>query len=874
MARAGKKPQLRTCSVCNKPGHNKSRCPDFVFVKETKNIQAPTLKMFIYETPRDISSPHLVDLKRKNNPWEQVGSFSPDQTISAYHNYQTALHSPPPTKIQTLPRLEEPRVQLIRPKKRLSFFASICERYESWREDKATQKTLQKLEDKFTEIEKNSELKITFASPAVTPEERLGDLIADAVLAQSYLSELKVAKPQAKPAGQPLDFKHLFLKTSWQAAILVALLVVPFQANSYYRELKNTTGQIAADGTEGYMALQDSTTAIMQSDLAGAGNSVLTALDKFNRAVEAMNSNHQLLQKIASAVPIVSNEVQSRQRLITAGQKIALGNTYLIKGLTESQASTSTALTDKIALVTAHLKAAVPNYRTALEDLSAVDAGVLPLEYQSSFKDFRLLFSAFLGDLDNLAEIGEAVNEVFGGQGLRRYLLVFQNPYEIRPTGGFLGSYAIMDIKDGKISELNIPPGGSYALQGQLDESVEPPTPLLLSNKRWEFQDSNWFPDFPASAEKMMWFYRHSRNVTVDGVIAVNATVLERLLSVIGPVTDANRSLELTATSAIGIIQQVVEEGPEKKENKPKQILADLAPQFINFLYSAKAEQILPLMVNLSDALEKKEIQAYFTDLSVEKTMKNFGWAGQILPSKDGQDYLAVINANIQGQKSDAEIKQTITHQAVVSADGSVLDTVVITREHQGIPGEKLYGQTNINYVRVYVPEGSELISAGGFTWPDERKFRAPEPWTIKDEFLTATEKEIKYDETTGTRITNEFGKTAFGNWIILEPGESRQVQFTYRLPFKLQMDSPQTSEQNFVKKIISEDYLTSRYQLIVQKQSGQNSDFESQIIYPAPWHPSWSDGDSVALAANGIGIGITSLNSDSVWSLVMKKEK
>jgi Protein of unknown function (DUF4012) len=874
MARAGKKPQLRTCSVCNKPGHNKSRCPDFLRTRETKNVPAPALKMFIYEAPRNVASPHLVNLKHKHNPWEDVGSFSPEQTVSAYQNYQNAFHSPMPEKIQTLPRIDEPSVQLIRPKNSPSIFVSLRERYESWQEDRATQKTLIKMESKFSEIEKIEEAKDMAAQVPLTAEERLADLIADAMLIQFYRDVEINEKRRTASSEHPMDFKHLFWKMSWRAAILIALLVVPFQANSYYRALKTTTGQIAADGTEGFMALQDSTAAIMQSNLTGAEDSVLTALNKFNRAIEAMNSNHQLLQKIASAVPVVSNEVQSRQKLITAGQKIALGNTYLIKGLSESQANASSTLTDKIALVTAHLKAAVPNYRTALDDLSAVDAGVLPLEYQSSFKDFRLLFSTFLNDLDSLVELGEAVNEVFGGQGLRRYLLVFQNPHEIRPTGGFLGSYAIIDIKDGKISDLNIPPGGSYALRGQLDESVEPPTPLLLSNKRWEFQDANWFPDFPASAEKMMWFYRHSRNVTVDGVIAVNATVLERLLSVIGPITDLNRSIELTATSAVAIIQQVVEEGPEKKDNKPKQILADLAPQFINYLYGAKAEQILPLMINLSDALEKKEIQAYFTDLSVEKTVKDFGWAGQILPSKDGQDYLAVINANIQGQKSDAEIKQTITHQAVVSEDGTVLDTVVITREHTGIPGTKLYGQTNINYVRVYVPQGSELISAGGFTWPDERKFRAPDPWTTKDAFLTAQEKEIKYDETTGTRITNEFGKTAFANWIILEPGESRQVQFTYRLPFKVQMDYPQASEQNFVKKLISEDYLTSRYQLIIQRQSGQDSDFESQIIYPSPWRPSWSDGGNVALAANGIGIGIMSLDTDNIWSLVMKKER
>ena len=56
-------------------------------------------------------------------------------------------------------------------------------------------------------------------------------------------------------------------------------------------------------------------------------------------------------------------------------------------------------------------------------------------------KRFRILFNAFVGDLENIARLNGAVQEIFGGEGLRRYLLVFQNPAELRPTGGFMGSF-------------------------------------------------------------------------------------------------------------------------------------------------------------------------------------------------------------------------------------------------------------------------------------------------------------------------------------------------------------------------------------------------------------------------------------------------
>ncbi|MFA5127876.1 MAG: DUF4012 domain-containing protein [Patescibacteria group bacterium] len=858
MKKADKKPQLRACSVCKKPGHNKSRCPEFL-ASEVKmdNEKIPGVQMFLHDEQIQYRSPHLVDLKKPSDPWSTIEAVAPE--ISAPSLYDAFMKEEPEAK---------PEIKFIAPKiitmpilpddlrtkaktnnsSRLSAFSSA---FSTWRDNHAAKKSLAKME---------RELQTKLASEK-KPEQII-----------------EKEKIQPETTAVPTHYSHinrgrLALNLAWRAAVVALILITPFKANSFYQTVKSTTGQIALDGTQGFMALQDSTSALLQSNLTGAQDSVVIALQKFDSAVKAMNDNYSILQKIAASVPILSGEVQSRQNIITAGQKIALGNTYLIKGIGESQNNSELNLTDRVKILTNHLNAAIPNYESALADMAAVDAGVLPTEYQKTFIDFRVLFTAFLDDLNNLADLGKAVDEIFGGQGLRRYLIVFQNPAEIRPTGGFIGSFAVLDMKDGQIDNIDIPAGGSYDLQGQLDLSVEPPTPLLLSNKRWEFQDANWFADFPSSAENLMRFYRHSRQVTADGVIAINATVLERLLAIMGPVTDAARSVELTSSTALSSIQTVVEEGAEKSANKPKQIISDLAPQFINYIYNAKPESVLPLMNSLADALEQKEIQAYFSDTSAEQIMRDFGWSGQILPTEDNQDYLMVVNANIQGQKSDAEIKQTISHQAIVAEDGSVIDTVVITREHTGNAGDKFYGQTNIDYVRLYVPEGSELISAGGFTWPDEKKFRAPESWTSKDIFLASVEKELGYDAKSGTRLTNEFGKTALGNWLIVQPGETRQIQFTYKLPFKVISDETKADE-NILQKIVKNDTATSRYQLVVQRQSGSNSEFESQIIYPSPWYPSWNEGVDSTLAQNGMGINKFALINDQVWSLLMKNEK
>ncbi|MEK7625027.1 MAG: DUF4012 domain-containing protein, partial [Patescibacteria group bacterium] len=444
-------------------------------------------------------------------------------------------------------------------------------------------------------------------------------------------------------------------------------------------------------------------------------------------------------------------------------------------------------------------------------------------------------------------------------------------PAELRPTGGFMGSFAVLDVRDGEILNFTVPAGGTYDLDGQLITSEIPPLPLTIVNKRWEFQDANWFPDFAASAKKILWFYKQSWNETADGVIAVNASVLERILGVIGPITDTGRNLNLSAENATVIIQNEVENGPEKLQNKPKQILADLAPTILDSIRNAEPKNLLPLLGNLNEALSQKELQAYFVDSAAEDIISSSGWGGRISKIDPNSDYLLVVNTNLQGQKSDARIKQLISHEATIENDGTIIDNVVITREHTGLGSEKFYGAPNIDYLRVYVPEGSTLLSASGFTWPEEKSFRAPDPSATMDPFLKNQEIQLGIDQASGTRITSEFGKTAFGNWVITEPGAISQVQFSYRLPFRINLE---TSGGSSIFDNLTDDLQTNLtpYRLITQKQSGITSDFESQIIFPLLWQPSWLRGAHATPARNGFKIETFPLTNDEAWSVLLKK--
>lgn len=841
MAQVKKRLQVRRCAICNKVGHNKSTCPQFLTTLKPSN-NPRTVNFFVHHVQQaPTHSPHIVDLKKDSGShWNKVVAESPSESTNpAYHFY----HEIKTENKEKIPGLFA--APLTKTQGSLSFQDDTEESSLVVVESKKSHKLLQ---ETFGGI-KNLRQKIS--STIKNTAEKTKDKTTE---------KTKTIKNNIKKSLN-LSWK----KISWAGALMIIAVIAPGPTWGYYQNIKSTTNNVAQNGTAGFMALQDATMALMQADMEQAQESISEALNLFDHAVTTMETKHRFLQNLASSLPFIGDEVMSRQKLVLAGQQLTLGNTYLLKGLSESQKNTSSTLTAQTNIIIAHLRAALPNYEKALENLQSINADVLPLQYQSSFNDYRNLFGSIFADLKNLSELGDAIQEAFGGKGLRRYLLIFQNIHELRPTGGFMGSFAILTIKDGEIINLEVPPNGTYDLKKQLDVHVEPPRPMLLANRRWEFQDANWFPDFPASAEKILWFYQHSRQETADGVIAINSTVLERILGVIGPVTDEKRGLTLTADNAIGTIQNKVETwDEEKKDFRPKQIISDLSETFLQYFKNIKTENLLPLLVNLQESLEQKEVQMYFTDQSTEKAIKDFGWGGQILSTNSEQDYLLVVNTNIQGQKTDAKIKQVVSHQALINPDGTITNTVTITRTHTGNNEGGLYGSANINYLRLYVPQGSRLISASGFSWPEEKYFRAPDPWTKKDILLNELEKELSIDDSSGTRVTNEFGKTAFGNWTITEPGQTTQVEFIYQLPGKIFS----SEEKTLLRK-----KETTRYQLVAQRQSGSETTFESQIILPENWTPAWKDGNQTEIAANGMVVVPQMLKTDRVWSLIAKQK-
>lgn len=423
--------------------------------------------------------------------------------------------------------------------------------------------------------------------------------------------------------------------------------------------------------------------------------------------------------------------------------------------------------------------------------------------------------------IKELAADFESFKSILGFDRSKKYLLVFQNPSEMRATGGFIGSVGVLEMDAGKVKSVKFQ--DVYDLDGQLDVYVEPPWPIKKISAAWSLHDSNWFFDFPSSAEEISRFYEKGGGETMDGIIALNPKVIEDILKITGPIKLEENGQELNEKNFVEITQEEVELKYDKTINRPKTFLADLMAKMKETVESLPLDKKIAIMKNLIANLDEKDIQAVFRDQSAQSFTRSHNWDGRV--NGTGADYLAVVHSNINGFKTDAVTDEAISLNTDISPDGTVIDTFSVTRTHAGtVSDEEWYNKVNSDYLRLYLPSGAELLSTKGVTkeFPFLKNSAADYSEYLKDDKLQQIEKNKVIDAANGVEIFEESGKTVFGSWVYVSPGEKVTVSWQYRLPFRVEFDA---------------NTHTGVYSLLAQKQSGSRAgQLKQKITFPADW--------------------------------------
>jgi hypothetical protein len=673
--------------------------------------------------------------------------------------------------------------------------------------------------------------------PPKTTHSRKGGFELSTVVSQLQREHepVKVKPPikieEQEPAHEPVKI-HL-LHASLAFAFVFLLLVIPVKTLWLAESVSRTQASIIAQGKQAMANLQGGLSAINAQDYSDAKAKFLLASEDFSGIKEEVQGYNSTVISLVETLPSLGPKVAFANQVIEVGQNLSQAAAILSATANGDQSVTDSldSLNERVGNVSIILT-------KANKTLSLIPVEQLPKEYQDKIIEIKRNLPTFIQQLTRAQAVFKISNTLLGGKKLSRVLFVFQNNRELRATGGFAGSFAVVDFDRGTMTKFDLPGGGTYDVEAGLRTSIIPPYPLQLLGSTWNMWDANWWPDFPTSAKKIAWFYQKSGGTTVDAVIAVNSDVLQQLLAEIGPVDLPDYALTVSSANVYDVLQQEVQVNYDKSLNQPKKVLADLAPLIIEkVLTYPKKVAIGQLLIR---AINNHDIQFYSADSESAEQLDNLGWSGKIADNGSG-DYLQVVSTNLGGGKSDGYIQRHVDHRADVQANGDIIVTTTLTKVNKAPAHDTLGYLNNVDYVRFYVPQGSVLLSAGGFKAPDSQLFSLPDPSFQTDQDLKAISGDSIIDDASGTRISQELGKTVFGHWMQVKPGETASAYVTYRLPKKIRLSD---SSGSLFINYWSPDYQdVDSYSLLIERQSGiNNMTFDASVVLDPSLTTVWHD--------------------------------
>ncbi len=604
----------------------------------------------------------------------------------------------------------------------------------------------------------------------------------EVVLDRSNFSKIEV-NMQTPPINRSKNWKRFLIVGGFFLGFILLVLftgVLP---------LLNTKSQAENLFNESRM-LADT---LKNQDLEGAKNQLPQVKDSLAQVRSAYSKAYLL------KLPLLNNYYKDGERILNVGGysiealeiSISTIEPYAdLLGLKSGSNFVAGSADERIQTAVAALDKITPKIGAIADIIEKINSemnGLDPNRYPENFGQYKIRSSIANGkklvaDTSRLfldaQPLLEQLPSILGQPDPKRYLVLFQNDKELRPTGGFLTAYAIFKIDQGKM--LVETSEDIYELDNRITPKRGAPPEILTFHKgvyTFNIRDSNLSPDFKLSMQQFEELY--PGKFDFDGIIAVDTNVLVEAIKILGEFNIAGRKfsaeidkrcdcprviyeLEDYATRPVAYVR-------ETRKDIIGQLLLEIMKRALGVSPSQYWGQLFQMGLN---QINQKHILAYMKDEKAQIGVESMNMAGRIadgtsiLGYKDdaGWDYLHINDANMAGAKSNLFVKQTVTQDYLVK-DGKITKTLTIDYKNPAEAsncnlesgGLCLNGILR-NWVRIYVPKGSKLINGKGSESPKDGS---------SNDFV----------------VREELGKTVFEGFVTVRPLGAAKLEITYALP-------------------------------------------------------------------------------------------
>jgi hypothetical protein len=285
-----------------------------------------------------------------------------------------------------------------------------------------------------------------------------------------------------------------------------------------------------------------------------------------------------------------------------------------------------------------------------------------------------------------------------------RLLMLSQDSLELRPTGGYIGSYGVIHFAHGTVSLEKY----------EATEALPPPEPPMdppdgladsLPGGMWRLSNVNWWPDFPTTAVNAREMYKRQGGGEVDGVLALTEYATARLVGALGPLQVPGYDKPVTEN---GFDKRVVYEVELKRplDDPRKKFLTELANVLFDHLFHVGGDRLPKVAAAIDRSTAAGDIQLWFADPARQHLLDGTVVAGR-LPVTTG-DFLMVVDANLAASKANLDVAKQLDYRVRRSGDGRL-------HAHLDLKVTNSGAQSNLDpyydgYLRLYVPLGSRLL--------------------------------------------------------------------------------------------------------------------------------------------------------------------
>ncbi len=442
---------------------------------------------------------------------------------------------------------------------------------------------------------------------------------------------------------------------------------------------------------------------------------------------------------IINQLPVVSTRLDAARNLV----ETALGLSHaglagselledLLPGFANPLSMHSSGLTqrnlDQIGVFFPQVCAGLEQALSGVEQIQAGDLG-LDVHLSSTFTTVKNDIPLVRTVLSDVTALLPALPTLLGIGRPTNYLLEILDSSELRPGGGFIGSDGLLTIAGGHFAGAHIQ---DVLL---LDKNVKdgqqyipfPPAYSWLSTylnvPSWSLRDSNLDADFPTDALNGEANYkREGGQGAVQGVISITPALIQHLLEITGPLFLPEYKQTVTAQNLIDLIHY--HQLGAGTEGNSSQLTADgqtslrkhftevLTQHFMARFHRLSASDLSKLVGVVFEALQSKDVQIYCNAPAAEDLLRVLHIADNI--QAPASDSLFVVDANTAGNKANAFITTDLQEQVTLDHEGNAVHRLRLSYEWM-TPG-KIYGTGFYrDYVRIYVPPGSQLLQESGW---------------------------------------------------------------------------------------------------------------------------------------------------------------